>query len=296
MLYYFIINSRADIKANMGPDFEDRIAGMGEEHKVYHTLGVGDATRFVRIYCDLHPADHVCFVACGGSGTLAEVAGGVVGFRNKCIAFLAYGSANDFCKHYPGRDFKSIDALLKGSENKVDIIRANNFYALNVANAGFDAMVTYIASRNIENGIDLKTAYDRAVMRSVLFNRTNRISVTADGERLNKTHILLCAMANASWYGGQYNCAPLAQVDDGLIEVVLLKPCSIVSFLNMMNHFLTGSHLQDPRCMKNIVYRRAKHIELDSKDLIYLALDGEVIPSTHFDIDILPNEITMILP
>lgn len=296
MLYYFVINARTDLLAAMGGDFIDKIKSLTVPHAIYYTQGVGDATRFVRIYCDLHKGEEVCFVACGGSGTLAEVASGVVGFTNKRIAFLAFGSANDFCKHYPDRDFTSIEALLEGSERQMDILKANNFYSINVANAGFDSMVQYVAGQNIAKGMDPVKAYRKSTLRCMLMHRINKIKVTADGKPINKRYIMLCIMGNASWYGDQYHCAPKAVVDDGLIDVVVFKICSIMTFLYILKHFLKGTHLDDPRSKKHITYLRAKHVELDCKDLIYLCLDGELIPSAHFDVDVLPKAITMILP
>lgn len=280
----------------MGTDFVSKIDAITQPHAIYYTKGVGDATRFVRFYCDLHKADEVCFVACGGSGTLAEVASGVVGFQNKSIAFLAFGSANDFCKHFPGSDFKSIDAMLNGTVHQIDIIKANNFYAINVANAGVDSMVQYVGNLNIEKGVDAKKAYSRAALKCMLMYRLNKIKVKADGKPVNRKYMMFCNMANASWYGGQYCCAPRASVEDGYIEVLFCRFCTVPSFLRILNKFVTGTHLEDPKCMRHFTYLRAKHVELDSKDLIYLCLDGEQIPSTHFDIDILPGEISMVIP
>jgi len=296
MLYYFVINAKPDILANMGPDFESKIHSIKVPHQIYYTKGAGDATRFVRIYCDLHKAEEVCFVACGGSGTLAQVASGVVGFQNKSIACLAYGSTNDFCKHFPGRDFTSIDAMLNGTVRQIDIIKANNFYSLNVANAGVDSMVQYTGNLNIEKGMDAKKAYSRAALQCMLLYRLNKIKIKADGKPLNRKYMMFCNMANASWYGGKYNCAPRAEVDDGLMEVMVARFSPVVIFLRILKFFEKGTHLEDPACMSHIKYVRAKHIELDSKDLIYLCLDGEQIPSTHFDIEVLPREISMVIP
>ena len=75
MYYIFIVNGRED-KGHILEDLNRQIqeVGVGLDYEIYRTRGVGDGTRFVRIYCDLHPAAKVCFVACGGSGTMNEVA------------------------------------------------------------------------------------------------------------------------------------------------------------------------------------------------------------------------------
>ena len=66
MKYIYIINGRAD-KASYYQEFFEQLKENPHPHEVYTTLGEGDATRYVRLYCDLHPDEEVCFVACGGS-------------------------------------------------------------------------------------------------------------------------------------------------------------------------------------------------------------------------------------
>ena len=108
MHYIFIINARSD-KAAIAADVERQIqeSKLGLDYEIYLTRGIGDGTRFVKIYCDLHPNAKVCFVACGGTGTLNEVVSGMVGSHDKQLALLAYGSTNDFTKCFPDRDFTS---------------------------------------------------------------------------------------------------------------------------------------------------------------------------------------------
>ena len=54
MKYIYIINGRAD-KAPQYREFFEQLKGIPHFYEVYTTLGEGDATRSVRLYCDLHP-------------------------------------------------------------------------------------------------------------------------------------------------------------------------------------------------------------------------------------------------
>ena len=72
MKYIYIINGRAD-KAPQYKEFYAQLKEIPHPHEVYTTLGEGDATRYVRLYCDLHPEEEVCFVACGGNGIINGV-------------------------------------------------------------------------------------------------------------------------------------------------------------------------------------------------------------------------------
>ena len=103
MKYIFIVNGRAD-KAPYRKQIIEQIEQCthGLNYEIYETEGMGDATRYTHVYCDLHPAEEVCFVACGGDGTINEVASGIAGFEHKSMAIIAIGgSGNDFIKYYP---------------------------------------------------------------------------------------------------------------------------------------------------------------------------------------------------
>ena len=296
MKYIFVINSRADKRETIDKDLERQLSGKDIHYDVYHTEGSGDGIRFVRIYCDLHQEEEVCFVACGGSGTLNEVASGIVGFHHKSLAFLAYGSTNDFTKNYPDRDFHSLDRILNGENTLIDIIKVNDNYSINVANIGFDSEAAFWGGKLAENGMDGVKAYRRAVFSCILTKRFNRIQVTADGEKLNNKRMLLCTFGNGRWYGGQYLCSPNAVLDDGLIEVCLFKACSLITFLRLLKHYEKGDHLVDPFCKKRLVYRRARHVTATSRNLIYACLDGETIAAGSYEVDILHKAINLVLP
>lgn len=295
MFYIFVVNGRNDMRERIDTDLRKQLEGRAIRYSIYHTEGPGDGLRYVRIHCDLYPAEEECFIACGGSGTANEVASGIVGYPSKSMAILAYGSSNDLIKYYPDRNFHSLDCILRGENVKIDIIKANENYSLNVINCGFDAMVAHEANRFLEQGKGQK-GYVKAVWKCLLWHRFNHIKVTADGERLNRRTMVLCTLSNAGWCGGKYYCAPNARTDDGLIDVCLFKSCTLLSFLLMMGKYTRGKHLSDPYCKKHLVYRQVRHAELESKDLIFLGLDGEISAATHFDIDILPGAINLVLP
>ncbi len=296
MLYIFIINGRDD-KAAIADDVfrQIRAAGPNLEYQTYLTRGVGDGTRFVKIYCDLHPNEKVCFVACGGSGTLNEVVSGMVGSSNKSLAILAYGETNDFLKCFPDRDFTSLRKILEGETRQVDVMKVNDDYAINVINIGFDAVVASFAYQAMEAG-HAKNAYRWGVVKAIFVGRNNKIKVIADGEKLNRRRLLLCTVANGRVCGGEYICAPRAEIDDGWMEVCLVRWMLLLSFLRLFPVYRRGDHLDTPWARRLLRYKRARHVEVISRNLIDIALDGELLASHTFQIDILPKAIHLILP
>jgi len=296
MHYIFVINGRPD-KAFIVTEIERQIAeiGPGLDYQIYKTTGVGDGTRFVRIYCDLHPNVECCFVACGSSGMINEVASGMVGSKKKTMGILSFGGTSDFLKCFPDRDFTSLQKLLAGEVRQVDIIKVNDSYAINVVNIGFDAVVASVANQATEDG-HVESAYRRGVVRAVLTGRNNRIRIFADGERMNRNRLLLCTVANGRVCGGEFNCAPRAEVDDGWMEVCSIRPMFLLTFLRILPIYTAGKHLDTPWVMRRMHYKRAKHVEVISNNLVDLSLDGEIYAGHTFQIDILPKEINLILP
>ena len=139
----------------------------------------------VRDYCKANPDQETCFVACGGDGTINEVATGMVGAKNKHLAVLAYGSGNDFIKYYPGKDFLSVADLVKGTAHKIDILKVGqDHYSINVCNFGFDSVVASTANKLSRKGN--KNPYRWGIVKAIFCGRFNSIQVKADGELLNE--------------------------------------------------------------------------------------------------------------
>lgn len=295
MEYVFILNSHAgthhaeDLKKELEQNYQDKI-----EYQLYLTQAKKDATRFVKEYCNNFPQKEACFVACGGDGTINEVASGVVGEKNKCFAVLSYGSGNDFIKYYPDRDFLSLEALFGGKIAQIDAIQVNDSYSVNVVNSGFEARVGSIANDIKAKGG--KHAYTRGILKALFSARKNDISVEVDGERITKEKMLLCSFANGKYHGGKYMCAPYAVNNDGLMEVCLVHPISLARFMLMISSYRKGKHIEKKSLQRFLVYKRAKTAKVTTPTPTELTLDGETLCGTEFFIKILDNAVNFIIP
>lgn len=296
MLYYFIINGREDIRVRADELLDAQLPSLDIQYKKYYTLGIGDATRFVSMQCDLFPKEQVCFVSCGGSGLVNEISSAVVGQPGKHMAIIALGETNDMIKYWPGRDFTSVRKIIEGEEKKVDIIKVADSYCFNMINCGFDAMAGYKALRYMDHGVPAEPAYRRGIFFSMLTQRFHHIKITADGKPVNRRTMLMCTLGNACWCGGQFHSTPLAKNDDGLIDILYLRTMTLVEFLVSMLIFRADKHMQSRFFRRRSKYITARKVTLDSKDLIVLCIDGEFVALPHFDIEILPSSVKLILP
>ena len=145
MKHVFIINPAAGKK-----DGRQRVYAMAEKLKREHDLDVecmltksrGHATMLTRAIAET--GENVRFYACGGDGTVNEIANGIAGFPNAAMTCIPIGTGNDFLKNF-GKDalplFLDAENLWNGSVTPLDLIDCNGKYCLTIACTGIDARI-----------------------------------------------------------------------------------------------------------------------------------------------------------
>ena len=299
MKHIFIINPAAgqvDSTNKIKSYLEQNHAEL--DYEIYVTTAIGDATRFVADYCRQHDGEAVRFYACGGDGTLCEVASGAAERENVQVAVYPSGSGNDFVKYYGGKDrFLDLDALIDAPAEPIDLIKVGDRYSINVCNFGFDTTVAKTMIKVKRNKIlGGKRAYVTGVATAVLTARFNKCIVTVDGEQLNDKKILLCTLANGKYVGGAFQCAPRSVNNDGLIEVCLIKTMTLFGFIKLLGPYTDGKHLDLPKYENKIVYRRGKHIHVSAPEGFAMSVDGEIVEGTEFDIEVRPAALNFVVP
>lgn len=272
-------------------------------HEIYETKEPADATRYVRACCEKY-SEPLRFYACGGDGTIKEVAEGILGYPHASMSCYPIGSGNDFVKCFGGADgFYDLENLTKSAEINVDIIRIctedhPDMYSVNVCNFGFEAYAAAAMGRVRRTPLlGGKNAYTTGILYALLRAMKNRGEIYADGKKLNENGIyLLCTVANGGYVGGAYNCAPRASVSDGLLEICMVRPLSLFTFVRLIGLYKAGKHLDDPRFEKYIHYCRAKKVEVKSDTPFALCLDGEIVETTHFTAEVMPNALRFAAP
>jgi diacylglycerol kinase (ATP) len=296
MKHIFIFNPAA----GDGTALETLKAGLtGREHcEIYQTRGPRDATEYIRARCKDRPEEDACYVACGGDGTINEVASGVAGQAHASMTVYACGSGNDFVKIMGGKDhYLNIDALITAKARPIDLLKVNERWCVNVFNFGFDTCVARtmaeVKSKPILGG---KNAYTTGVAKALLTAMRNQCSVKVDGEYIHKGDMLLCTVANGQYVGGAFRCAPRAEVDDGQIEVCLVKPLSRIQFVQLIGPYKLGRHLEDPKFKPVIAYRRGAVVEVEAPEGFSASLDGEIVAGTFFRIEMCPGALRFAAP
>lgn len=267
------------------------------DHEIYVTKSKGDAVNYIKDYM-AENREYVRFYACGGDGTINEVVNGIVSFPNASFTVFPSGSGNDFIKTFGKKeDFTDFYSLVNGNERPIDLIKVGERYCVNVCNFGLDSFVAghmdKIRSKPIIGG---RNSYKTSVALGFAVAMKTKATVFADGRKVNDGTLLLCTVANAQYVGGKYKCAPRAVIDDGLLELCLVKPISRLTFLRLSEEYAKGNHLDDERFKKHIIYKQCKSVEVFAEKEFGITLDGEVHPTKHEKIDIIHNGIKFAVP
>ena len=268
------------------------------DYEIFTPESASDNTDFIKEYLEKHPEEETRFYACGGDGTANKVASGVIGHPNASMTILAHGSGNDYIKYYADLEtFQNVNKVLHGEEHKVDIMKANDRYALNATHFGLDAVVAKAMNKIRRHTIfGGKMCYPFAVVWGFLTGMRTKCTVYADGEKLNDGKICLCTVANGKYVGGSYKCAPKSKNDDGLLEVCLVKPLSRFRFPFLIKTYTEGSHLDNPRFKNLIVYRRAKQVVIEGGKNFCVSLDGEIMEAQRIVVDNMQQAIRFVAP
>jgi len=234
--------------------------------------------------------------ALGGDGTLQRMAREVLG-RALTVGILPAGGGNDFAKALGIASLESaVDAVIAGGRRRVDAVRVRTAVAEGIYLGGGGVGLDARAARFARGGLRLLPGRVRYLCSALLALVGFRgVSVRAefpgsDLPALEET-ALLAAVLNTPGYGGGVRLAPEAQIDDGLLELVVIEPLSNWEALGLLPRLLLEGTLKGPR----VVRRRAGKIRLAAPGE-RLHGDGEWFGEGPFEIEVLPGALEMYAP
>lgn len=297
MKHYFVVNPTAGKVCPV--EFINKevpqVLKSKEEYEIYVTKSKEDTGNYVKSICD-NLTEQAIFYSCGGDGTCFDILNAMIDCPNAALAIVPVGSCNDFLKSYPEYEFINMDKLVNGTFTEVDVIKANDKYAINVVNAGFDARVNDDVCKMRLKHVDVKKAYSKSVIKNIFHKLSDKVSIRIDDNEIYKGKSTLMAFGNGGFYGGGYNCAPMALMDDGLIECIIVKKISLLTFARLIGKYKKGEHINNPKYKKILTYKQAKKITIDANQDLCFCLDGETYWSKHFELEIIPKKIKFLLP
>ena len=300
MKHFFVINPAAGKKDRSEPLeklVERTCDARGAAYEIYLTQGVGDATEYVRRQCE-KTAEPMRFYACGGDGTLGEVANGLIGQENAELAHIPLGTGNDFVRNFTETErFMDIDAQLDGEARPIDLLRVNDGYCVNMINIGFDCeVVSKTAEIKRKPLVPAKMAYIFGVALTFLHMPGVKARLSVDDGAEEAVELQLLTIANGGFCGGGFHSNPRARLQNGLIDLLKVLRVSRGAFLNLIGAYKKGTHLESRKHRKVLTSLTCHTLHMVFDHPQNVCADGEISRMTELCVSAVPAGVKFSLP
>ena len=238
-------------------------------------------------------------VACGGDGTVNEVANGLAGSQT-AMAVVRGGTANVWSKEVklPRKPADAVRLLSTGERRVVDLGRAvysagadgdSERYFLLMAGIGFDASIVRQASGKLKRRLGA-AAYLLQAARSVFSHRAVAVEMLVDGAPMSTSLYWLLA-GNTRSYAGIISLTHQASADDGRLDFCLLEQGGLPRIAWLLPWVLLRRHHQ----RAHVQYRVVESLEVRTAGLP-VQVDGDYLTETPIRIDVAPRALQVIVP
>ena len=295
MKHLFIINPAAGSR-DRTKTYTEQIRQVCEKRGLHYRIevsaGPGECRRLAREAAQT--GEEYRIYACGGDGTLNEVASGAAGYENAAVTAFAGGSGNDFIRMFDQpKAFQDLERLLDCAEACFDLIRCNEDYSLNICSIGLDARIGTDVSRY--KRIPLLHGF-RAYAASTVVNTIKGIAehyvIEIDGERIDGEKTMVC-VCNGRFYGGGFNPVPDADPTDGLMEVLVIEKVSRLKVAQVVGKYKNGKYKDYPHLIRHF---RTKHLRILCDRPTPINLDGELRTAQTVEFSIAKEKLRFFYP
>ncbi len=177
-------------------------------------------------------------VAIGGDGTMNEVASALVG-TDAALGLVPCGSGNGLGRHLgiPGPGRGAFQTLIDGTPRTIDTGLANGIPFFNAMGVGFDAEISHRFNRLAKRGF---AAYFQTTFKAFFRFRAETYTIRS-ADAAVRTRAFIVSVANSDQYGNDCFIAPGAQVDDGRLDVTVLRNLDVFNAVPLAVRLFTGS-------------------------------------------------------
>ena len=280
------------VNPNSGPKKKENIVDVIEKtmsgKTPFDIFVWKDKNNFEEIRQQITSGKYTTVVAVGGDGTVNEVAKNVAN-TNIILGIIPRGSGNGLARTL-GIPQKAVEAIKRVETGKVKTIDhgfINGRFFSCAAGIGFDAHICELFAGSKTRGL---MSYVTISLKQFLSYRAKEYTIQTNNETF-KTKAFLIAFANAGQYGNDFYIAPQAKMDDGLIDIVILKPFNIFSACDIFVKVLS----KKAHKAKSIVTFSAKEFKIKNESSTAIHFDGEPgAVETEIEVRINPQSLKVI--
>lgn len=296
MKHLFIVNpvaggkdSTEEVSAKVGKAF----SGREDDYEIYTTKAPMDACR--KIEEEAAQGGELRVYACGGDGTLNECVCGAVGKDNVAVTHYPTGTGNDFIKSF-GEDrqrFRDLEELIDGEVHPLDVIDCNGRYSINICSVGIDARIgTDVHKYSAIPVIGGSAGYVTSLVVNLCKGIKDDLRVICDGHLYYGKMSLVC-VCNGNYYGGGFHPVPEARTDDGMLDILIVKGVSRLTFVKVVGAYSKGRYAEQPDLITHV---KTSTIEIEAEKELVVNVDGEAIYGKKISMKVIPGGVNFITP
>lgn len=235
--------------------------------------------------------DHI--LISGGDGTVDLIVNTMKELDiNIPIGILPCGTANDFAKavNLSFNSKEAIERIVNSKPKKIDIGKINDKYFINVASAGMFTDVSQKINPEFKNSMG-KVSYYLKGIEEALYMRKFSIKVESDEVEYDGDMYLMLIFNGKT--AGNINLAYKAEVDDGLLDVIIVKDVLFPNMFPLLISILKGEHLEGYN-ENEILYFKTNKLKIDCKDKLNTDIDGEKGPDFPLEVECVKDGIELL--
>jgi len=286
---YLIINPKSGTSSKQ--NLPHKIAEAFDAHKftvhIFITGYAGHGSEIAQMAID-NKVDYV--VAVGGDGTVNEVASTLVD-TDITLGILPMGSGNGLARdlNIPTEVKKALGVLLEENIISIDYGKVNGRIFFCTCGVGFDAEVAALASGQKNRG---SLMYIKNMLETFIRQKPQTYEITCpEGTIKDKAFVVTCA--NASQYGYNAHIAPHADIQDGMMNVAILKPLSILD-VPQTSLQLFGKKIDESSKMIELITNEVT-IKREKKGVMHI--DGDPVEmGKEIHVKIIPQGLKVLVP
>jgi diacylglycerol kinase (ATP) len=288
-----IVNPRSGLQ--LAPQAVSQLQSIlqqaGCQLTVSTTSGPGHATR-IAAESELH--NFHCIATIGGDGTIHEIINGLMqrpAPSRTPIAIVPAGTGNALALQYHLHSVSdAAHRILHGTPTPLDVLQVTQQHhttcCINIAGWGAATDINITAEKLRWLG---KSRYSIAALLQILHPPARSASITLDDRTLTGPFLFAVA-CNTRFAGHRMLLAPDARCDDGLLDLLLLRPTSRWNLLKVFQGIADGSH----RNLPGIEYLQGQTVSIHTNTPDPLNLDGEIAGTTPMTTTVLPAALSLL--
>ncbi|MGI8700480.1 MAG: diacylglycerol/lipid kinase family protein [Nocardioidaceae bacterium] len=265
----------------------DRLASGG--FQVTRMVG-GDAAESAGFAGSAVADGYDALVLMGGDG-LVHLALQHVVASGTVLGVIGTGTGNDVSRALgiPARaPLEAVEVVLAGETRKMDVGSAGGTYFATVLAAGFDSLVAERANAMTWPAGQMR--YNLATLAELRVFRPIGYTLELDGQQ-RRREAMLVAVGNCPSYGGGIRICHGAEIDDGLLDVVVIKPVSKLELVKVYPRLFKGTHVSHPA----YELHRVRSVTVDAPSVVAYA-DGERLAPLPVTVEVVPGAVTVFAP